>query len=355
MTTLPHDSILGCLLGTAVGDALALPMERMSRHQVRRFIGQQELGHRLVFGRGMFSDDTEHTLMVAIAWLRNPENPSAFQRSLAWSLLWWLAALPAGVGMATLKAVTRLWLGFPTTRSGVRSAGNGAAMRSAILGVLLADKPEQRRSFVQASCRLTHVDPRAEEAALLVAEAAALAVHRQDVATILKTLRPWITSSEMETRFSQLETALQSDLSVLDYAVEIGCDYGVSGFAPNTVAVALYAWLRHRGDFAEMITQIIRCGGDTDTVAAIAGGISGVEVGEAGIPEKWIRHVSDWPRSIAYVHRVAGALSQRVAGETPTIPRLCWPFVLPRNLIFLLIILAHGFKRLPSTLTPQSR
>lgn len=59
-----HAPILGCLLGTAVGDALGLPSEGMSRMRIaRRWKG---LRHRLVFGRGMFSDDTEHTLMYPI-------------------------------------------------------------------------------------------------------------------------------------------------------------------------------------------------------------------------------------------------------------------------------------------------
>lgn len=341
-----HHRILGCLLGTAVGDALALPMEGMSRNRVRRFMGQRELRHRLFFGRGMFSDDTEHTLMVAIAWLQNPEDPAAFQRSFAWSLRWWLAALPAGVGMATARAVIKLWLGFSPSHSGVRSAGNGAAMRSAILGALLTDRPEQRRHFVLVSCRLTHTDPRAEEAGLLVAEAAALAVQGVDSKTVLENLRPLVSSEDMHMRFGKLEEALQAELSVLEYAASIGCDQGVSGFAPNTVAVALYAWLKHRGDFAQMITQVIRCGGDTDTVAAIAGGISGSEVGESGIPDQWLKNLRDCPRSVGYIRAVAKALSQRWGGGLVEKPQLYWPLVLPRNMVFLLIVVAHGFRRL---------
>ncbi|MGC3959652.1 MAG: hypothetical protein QM813_17400 [Verrucomicrobiota bacterium] len=47
---------------------------------------------RFVFGRGMFSDDTEHTLLVAQALLTQPSDAAAFQRALAWKLRgWWLA------------------------------------------------------------------------------------------------------------------------------------------------------------------------------------------------------------------------------------------------------------------------
>src|SRR5713101_2258079 len=111
---------------------------------------------------GMCSDDTEHTLFVAQALLSHPEDPIAFQRCLAWKLRLWLLGLPAGIGLATLRAILKLWLGFPPSCSGVRSAGNGPAMRSAVIGAFFADEPAKRREFVSAATRITHADPKAE-------------------------------------------------------------------------------------------------------------------------------------------------------------------------------------------------
>ena len=108
----------GLLLGTAVGDALGLPAEGLSRNRIeRRWHGNWQ--HRFVFGHGMYSDDTEHTFFVAQALLSHSNDPAAFQRCLAWKLRLWLLGLPAGVGLATLRAVLKLWLGFPASRSGV--------------------------------------------------------------------------------------------------------------------------------------------------------------------------------------------------------------------------------------------
>ena len=103
--------IQGCLLGTAVGDAIGLPSEGLSRTKAGKFCGGG-LQHRLWFGHGMFSDDTEHTLMVAAALHRHGNDMMAFQRALAWSLRWWMLALPAGVGMSTAKAIVRLWMNY---------------------------------------------------------------------------------------------------------------------------------------------------------------------------------------------------------------------------------------------------
>lgn len=300
--------------------------------------------HRLVFGKGMFSDDTEHTLMVAVALLRHRDNPAEFQRSLGWALRWWLLALPAGVGISTAKAIVRLWLGFPVSRAGVCSAGNGAAMRSAIMGVVFREDAAARREFALTACRLTHTDPRAEESAILVSEAAALASKRVDTRNVMEVLKSFVTSEEMHSRWAKLEAGLSRGMSVPEYAAEIGCERGVTGFAPNTVAVAIFAWLRHRGEFERMVSNVIACGGDTDTVAAIAGGICGAEVGEAGIPKPWIDGICDWPRSVRYVRSLASSLTEQKAKVA--LPKLAWPAIPFRNLMFLLIVLAHGFRRL---------
>ena len=334
------DAILGCLLGTAVGDALGLPGEGMSRKRVTAMKHGER--HRFVFGRGMFSDDTEHTLMLAATLIEHRDEVGAMQRALGWKLRWWLLAFPAGVGLSTAKAILRLWLGFSAGKAGVRSAGNGAAMRSAIIGVVFGDDAEKRQAFALAACRLTHTDPRAEESALLVAEAASLAAQHLSSHEALPVLEKLIVSDEMKARFAVLKTALSTQKSVLEYAEEIGCGYGVSGFAPNTVAVALFAWLRHRGDFETAVRSAIQCGGDTDTVAAITGAICGAETGEAGIPRAWIDGICDWPCSVGYIRRVTNALDS----QSHRAPRYFWPAVPLRNLFFLFIVILHGFRRM---------
>jgi ADP-ribosyl-[dinitrogen reductase] hydrolase len=71
-------AIVGCLLGTAVGDALGLPYEGLTRDR------QQVLypvidRHQLVFGKGMISDDTEHTCFVAQALIASAGNVDKFR------------------------------------------------------------------------------------------------------------------------------------------------------------------------------------------------------------------------------------------------------------------------------------
>lgn len=164
-------AIIGCLLGTAVGDAVGLVCEGLPRRRQARMYPNLD-GPKLLGRRGMVSDDTEHACLVAQALIDSAGEPEAFGRSLAKRLRRWLLALPAGVGWATLRACLKLCVGVPPDKSGVLSAGNGPAMRSALLGVCFGDEPAQLRALVRASTCITHTDARAEAGALAVALAA---------------------------------------------------------------------------------------------------------------------------------------------------------------------------------------
>ena len=129
MTLYSH--ILGSLLGTAVGDAAGLRREGLTPQRAQRLYGT-DVSPNLLAGLGMCSDDTEHTVMVARALAVSNRDADRFEGMLASQLKRWLMAAPAGVGLATLRACLKLLVGFGPRCSGVFSAGNGPAMRSAL-------------------------------------------------------------------------------------------------------------------------------------------------------------------------------------------------------------------------------
>ncbi len=346
-----YSRLSGVLLGTAVGDALGLPREGLSPRRAKRLF-PGPLRHRFLFGYGMLSDDTEHTFMVAQSLLDAPTGAEAFARRLAWRLRFWFLSLPAGVGMATARATLKLWLGFSPKRSGVFSAGNGPAMRSALFGAMI-DDAEIRHEFVNASTCMTHTDPKAFVGAKAVAETVAFITRRNrlekpspdDFAELLRNIAP-----EDATWIGLVDSMMESwhaDDFVLDFASKLGLRKGVSGYVYHTVPVAIYAWLRHYGDFRQTLETLLECGGDTDTVAAIGGALAGATVGESGIPPEWIAGIRDCPISVRSLKHVADRLTRLVeTGVSPGSVRSCWPLSLPRNLFFLLIVLGHGLRRL---------
>ena len=83
-----EESIVGCLLGTAVGDALGLPYEGLSNYRQRRLY--PKLGkYHFILSKGMISDDTEHTCMVVQSLIVSAGEPKIFSQQLAWRLRWW--------------------------------------------------------------------------------------------------------------------------------------------------------------------------------------------------------------------------------------------------------------------------
>ncbi len=104
-------AIIGCLLGTAVGDALGLPYEGLSPSRAHKLLGSPNR-YRFLLRRGMISDDTEHTCMVAQSLIESGSDVKAFTQRCACKLRWWMLALPAGVGKATARSCIKLWLGF---------------------------------------------------------------------------------------------------------------------------------------------------------------------------------------------------------------------------------------------------
>jgi ADP-ribosylglycohydrolase len=337
-------------MGTAIGDALGLSVEGLSYRRLSRWHPNLD-GYHLLFGRGMTSDDTEHSCMLAQAIAVSGGDLARFERSLAWRLRFWLLGLPAGIGLATLRAIVKLWLGFPPRASGVFSAGNGPAMRVALIGVLFHDDAGSCRTLTRAATRITHTDPQAEEAALLVVLAARLAT-RSELPTwgalhaeIARELAA--PNAHLAAHLKALEISLAAGESSHQFSARIGCAKGVSGYINHTVPVALHVWLRHAEDLRGGLVEAVRLGGDTDTLAAVVGALIGIRAGKQGIPAAWVERFAEWPRSLAWMERLARraahAARQRQGGAAEP---LNLPALLLRNAFFFLFVLAHGFRRL---------
>ena len=341
----------GCLLGGAIGDALGLPFERLRPERARQIFGEQPQGleMQLLPRRGMLSDDTEHALFTARALLESRGDVAKFGRALRGELRAWLFYLPPGVGKATLLAGLKAWT-F-THKTGVFSAGNGPAMRAPILGAFLPDII-QLREFCRVSTRLTHTDPKAQWGAFAIALAAHQSAQGQCNGRLLvRDLGEWSDDSEAARAMIELaKKAVNSagcGQTTREFCVDLGLENGVSGYIFHTVPVVLQCWLRHPTDFRGALEGIIRCGGDTDSTAAILGGIIGARIGADNLPAHWRSELWDWPNSPAYIERVARELeSAHEQGLAVVAPRFLLGAPLFRNAFFLAVILVHALRRL---------
>ena len=347
-------AIVGCILGTAVGDALGLPYEGLSRRRQRRLAPTLD-GYRMLLGRGLTSDDTEHTCMLAQSLIKTAGQPpetveGAFLSDFAWRLRFWLLMLPAGIGWATLRAIGKLLVGFSARTSGVSSAGNGPAMRVALIGVCYGGDPERMRILVHAATCITHRHPDAEHGALAVALAARFAAAGADVSPG-EYLHAYVELTGADGPFNDLVGTVCDSVARGEdaeaFAESLGCRDGVSGYIRHTVPVVLHVWLRRQSEYRAGVVEVIRLGGDTDTGAAILGAIIGARVGGSGIPEAWLAGLWEWPRSVSWMSRLGHRLAARCRDESSgrALP-VNGPALLVRNVLFMLLVLMHGFRRM---------
>ena len=347
----PADAAAGCILGTAVGDALGLACEGLSKRRQARWFPTLD-GYHLLFGKGLCSDDTEHTCMLAQSILVSGGDGERFARDFAWRLRWWLAGLPAGIGLATLRSLVKLWLFVPRAWQGVNSAGNGPAMRSALIGVCFTDDEAKLLAINRIAVRMTHTDPKAECGALAVALAARDSVCGKGCGTYLADLKRLTAphgpaGAELYALAARAYASAEAGESSQAFASSMGCGKGVSGYMYHSVPVVLHAWFSHPRDYAAAVTAVIRCGGDTDTTAAMVGAIVGAGVGRSGIPQKWFDDLVEWPRTVDWMDSLGRKAAQAAqSGKAGAAQPLSIVGLVLRNAGFFLLVLAHGFRRL---------
>jgi ADP-ribosylglycohydrolase len=312
-----EDRFQGCLLGLAIGDALGYPTEFLSLPQILQRYGPSGI-QDLEGNPALHSDDTQTSLAVArslieagqdgvenwmevlvqqlLAWLRSPENDRA-------------------PGNTTIKGCQRLESGVSWTESGLlESKSCGAIMRVAPIGLYYHSDPSELRLAAWASSLATHAHPTAlvcaEVTAFCVSWALAGIAPSQygDRISVLQSEsvqawepvlgRSWERAGfaspkeyldqgwkELLSEFEKIPLAMAKDSC--DICDILGGGWG----ADEALACALACVLRFPADYAAAIKRGANTGGDSDSIASIAGAISGAYLGYKAVPKDWRKRI----------------------------------------------------------------
>jgi ADP-ribosylglycohydrolase len=305
------DRLTGCLLGQALGDALGFVVEAQSpdvaEPYVRNWLRAGRAGERAHpdYPFGQYSDDTQlaRELLISVreagGW-----NPAAFAARIAELFR---AGADVGAGEGTRGAARRLLAGTRWRESGTPPpyAGNGSAMRAAPLGLLFAGDPPALRAAAREQSRITHLDPRCAAGAVAVAGAALLAAAPGllDPGEFLRQLSVWVEAEDASVAraVAGVEAWLPLEPSAAAARLRAeGLDpghvspwLGISAFVTPSVAWSLYAFLRTPDDYWATVCTAIAVGGDTDTMAAIAGALAGARLGPDALPPGLLARLID--------------------------------------------------------------
>ncbi len=304
------DKFAGTLLGLAVGDALGLAVEGMSREAIIRRYGTIDR-YRILEDVGYVSDNTEQTALLLTALLNAGDDLDRCVRGFRRHLLGWFLRIPWGANRTTLSACFRLSLGL--TETGRPSASNGSCMRAPALALRFPDDAERRVYFGKALSRVTHSDPRAVEGALYVAELTTQCLHSERTADRQRC----VGRAMGVVRDARLKNALQRASAAADDERRYA-ELPRSGYVVDTVAAATAEFLRNGADPQWAIRCAVNGGGDTDTIAAIVGAWVGALHGASGLPDDWVETLEDGPFGREHLLALSRAAVDRT--EPPPIP-----------------------------------
>jgi poly(ADP-ribose) glycohydrolase ARH3 len=295
------DRARGALIGTFVGDALGMPYEGAPARSIPAVLEMEDA--RL--GRGTYTDDTQMMIALAESLLRcdvvDPVDlAGAFRAHYD---------PRRGYGAGTTRVI-ELWEGGEPVEqaarrlfSGAGSLGNGASMRVAPVAVRFSEDAVLLATQASRSARLTHAHPVGVDGAVVQAAAVGAALEGDDP---LEAALAAARTAELREGLMRVKHASEAGLS----PDRLAGGARVGSTAPESVPAAVVAGARAES-FEEAVTVAIRCGGDTDTVGAMAGAIAGARFGATAIPQRWLDALEEGRHGRRHVEALATELAGR--------------------------------------------
>lgn len=297
------DRFSGCLLGLAVGDALGAHFEAQPPEFIaRRYPTASALLQNPPEGRYCYTDDTQMAIgvaetLAACCCIDESELCRRFADNYIPSRGYGRGARVVLDAMAE-GGDHKYWAEnlFPGG-----SHGNGAAMRVAPVGLMFRDDPSALWEQARLSALPTHVHPLGIEGAQVIAMAVGLASQ-------METFHPEAFFGALAERCQSFEFAgpLRRAKQVVvprDLAL-----FGNGIAATDSVVTSVVCFALTPDSYERTIATAILLGGDTDTIAAMAGAISGAFLGRQAIPPGLLDRLEDGYQGRTYIEELAQRL-----------------------------------------------
>ena len=300
-----QERILGCLMGAAIGDALGMPFEEMSLSVREELYGRERVtdfwpgkpykNRQQYVEAGSVTDDTEMTLATAESIINYGAvvTKGIGDNLLCWynRQLPWLQGSPEmrNIGPTTGEALKRYAKGMSCKKSGQSGNGCGAAIRIAPVALCCFNDFEMLRRAVLSVSQITHRNPRkplAEEGALCVAASIRHLVNGGVPKDLLDELLQIVQTQDFKVKLRRIQDGL-SEWTGNEAGENLGTG-GDSYLATEVVSLALFIFLKYGNDFSEAVIEAVNItsgsGVDSDSIASIAGALSGCYLGVDAIP-----------------------------------------------------------------------
>jgi len=285
------------LLGLCIGDALGVPVEFTSRAERAKSPVTSMLGYGTWdVPAGTWSDDSSLTFCLAESLCKGFLLDDIAKSFWSWyhKAYWTATGEVFDIGNTTFLAIADFNRGVPPLQAGGKSEnsnGNGSLMR--ILPMAYCHKKLTFSELIfrthQVSC-ITHAHLRSQMAcgiyvsiaiSLLEGEKPQIAYEKG-----LEKIQSIYSLPEYGTEISHFNRVFSSEIAEL-FVDEIQS----GGYVIHTLEASLWCLL-NSSSYSEAVLQAVNLGGDTDTTAAVTGGLAGICYGIDDIPKEWINQIA---------------------------------------------------------------
>lgn len=292
------DEIKSVLFGVSIGDALGVPVEFKSRSEIRKNPVTEMIGYGTHnVPPGTFSDDSSLTFCLAEAMTQEFNLNIIGQNFVKWCYqnYWTAGGNVFDIGNATRLAIENLAKGVqPDLAGGVddSSNGNGSLMRISPLVFYLFDKPAiERFEITKQVSSITHAHIRSVIACFYYLEFLRQLLAGYDKSEAYKNLQWEITDFLISNSINLIEVAL-FDRLLKQNIQELNEDQIYSsGYVLHTLEASIWCLLT-TSNFKDAVLKAVNLGGDTDTTAAVTGGLAGLFYGLDSIPQIWMEQLA---------------------------------------------------------------
>ena len=291
-------NIKSALFGVAIGDALGVPVEFKSRETILQKAVTDMIGYGTYnLPPGTFSDDSSMTFCLAEALTHDFDLNRIGENFVKWyhESFWTARGEVFDIGIATREALNRISKGEQPEFAGSTDAssnGNGSLMRILPLLFYIKDLPiSERYKITKKVSSITHGHIRSVISCFYYLEFAReilLGKDRFEIYQKLQTEIPdFLNSLSINPHeISLFERLLREDISELAEHEILS-----SGYVLHSLEASIWCLLT-TDNYKDATLKAVNLGEDTDTTAAITGGLAGLFYGFNTIPENWIKQLA---------------------------------------------------------------
>ncbi|MEC9489760.1 MAG: ADP-ribosylglycohydrolase family protein [Halanaerobiales bacterium] len=285
------------IVGHLTGDALGVPVEFKNREELKKDPVEDMRGYGTYSQPpGTWSDDSSLTLCLLESLIDGYDLEDQADKFVRWlyDAYWTARGRTFDVGNTTLLSISKLRAGqqpLSAGEDGERDNGNGSLMRILPLAFYLLDAdPKERFNKTKEVSSLTHSHPRSVLGCYIYLDFAVRIIKEVELekayAETKEHIKTFVKDEPYSSELKYYSRILEEDIRNLKEE-----EIRSTGYIVHTLEASFWALLNTES-YRNAVLKAVNLGDDTDTTAAVTGGLAGIYYGYQQIPDDWLVEIA---------------------------------------------------------------